>query len=225
MSLEAVVFDFDGLILDTEWPIYEMAAAAFATFGIEVTVADWAQVVGLADVDHGWFELLQGQLGFGISKAEFQVEFAAQDRTYRDRLQPLPGVIALVDALTDAEVPLAIASSSPFDWLDRHLSRVGLRDRFTELVGLDHGEVGGLGKPDPAVYRVACRGLGVDPKGVVALEDSAHGVQAARTAGLHAIAVPNRITRYSSFDHATLVVPSLEEVTVDGLRRLVALEA
>ncbi len=221
MSLQAVVFDFDGLILDTEWPIYEMAAASFAGWDVALRVEDWAQVVGLADADHDWFDLLAEQLGFDIAKADFQVAYRAQDRSHQVQIQPLPGVIHLLDELRAERVPVAVASSSPLEWLDTHLARVGLRDRFTEVVGVDHGEVGGLGKPDPAVYRVACAGLGVEPRDAVALEDSAHGVAAAWAAGLHAVAVPNRITRFSIFDHATLTVASLEELTVADLRKLV----
>ncbi len=224
MSLDAVIFDFDGLILDTEWPIYEMAAASFVNWGVELRVEDWAQVVGLADEDSDWFDLLAEKLGYTIGKDEFQRVFRAQDRSYRDALEPLPGVVRLLDDLRADAIPLAVASSSPLEWLDGHLSRLGLRDRFAEVVGVDHGEVGGLGKPDPAVYRVACAGLQVDPASAVALEDSAHGVAAARAAGLHAVAVPNRITRHSAFDHATRAVASLEALTVADLRSLVEAE-
>ncbi len=222
MNLEAVIFDFDGLMLDTEWPIYEMAAATFAAYEVELAVEDWAQVVGLSDAERDWFDQLRDELGFTIDKAEFDAAYRAQDRSYRDVLQPLPGVTELVHDLSAAGVPLAVASSSSIGWLDGHLARVGLRPHFVELVGVDHHRVGGRGKPDPAVYRVASAGLGADPARSVALEDSAHGVASARSAGLEVVAVPNRITRFSTFEQATRVVASLEEVTVDELDALVA---
>lgn len=222
VTLEAVVFDFDGLILDTEWPIYEATAAAFATFGIEVPVPDWATVVGLADVDHDWFGLLAQRLRFTLSQAEFEAAYQAQDRSRRDLLEPLVGVVELLDALTTASVPVGIASSSDLAWIEKHLARVGLRDGFEVIVGVDHDDVGGVGKPDPAVYRIACRELGADPARTVALEDSAHGVAAAKAAGLRVVAVPNRITRHSALDHADLVARSLAEVTVEGLAALVS---
>lgn len=221
MTLGAVVFDFDGLILDTEWPIYEMAAASFRELGVNVAVEDWATVVGLADEDHDWFELLAQRLQFDLDKAEFQELYRAQDRSQRDTLVPMPGVADLIDGLRAEQVPLGIASSSDLAWLERHLARVGLLERFDGIVGVDHADVGGLGKPDPASYRTACKLLGADPARSVALEDSAHGIAAARAAGLKVVAVPNRITRYSVLDQADEVVPSLEALSLAQLRDLV----
>lgn len=220
-ALQAVVFDFDGLILDTEWPIYEAAAAAFAGFGVDVSAKDWAAVVGLADVDHEWFDLLAKRLGFSVQKQDFEHAYRAQDRSGRDRLEPMPGVVDLLDDVAAAGLPLGIASSSDLAWIERHLARLGLLDRFHLIVGVDHADVGGVGKPDPAVYRIACQGLEADPRATVALEDSAHGVSAARAVGLRVVAVPNRLTRHSSLEDADLVVPSAAELDVARLAALV----
>ena len=91
-------------------------------------------------------------------------------------------------ACTAAGVPLGVASSSSVGWLERHLDRLGLLHRFGTLVGADL--VGGVGKPAPDVYLRACADLGADPTRSVALEDSAHGVTAAKAAGMAAVAVP-----------------------------------
>ncbi len=221
MTLEAVVFDFDGLIIDSEWAIFESACAAFSVHGHELTVEAWATIVGLGDDDdeRAW-QMLVAAMGIeGFEMATFSATYAEQDRSSRDRLPLLPGVEVLVDSLTAAGVPLGIASSSSRDWLDRHTGRLGLAARFGAVIGADL--VGNVGKPAPDVYLRACADLGADPGRSVALEDSAHGVTAAKAAGMRAVAVPSRITRHNDFAHADLVVPSLDDVTVADLAALV----
>lgn len=219
-SLAAVVFDFDGLILDTEWSIYERAAAAFGDHGHDLPVDVWGAVVGLTDGPGGWYDQLCDRLGVGLARADFDSVYASKPRADLDLLEPLPGVVALLDALHGAGVPTAIASGSSGEWLEGHLGRLGLRDRFDTVVGVDR--VGGVGKPAPDVYLAACADLGAAPNRSVALEDSAHGTTAARAAGMAVVAVPSRLTRASAFDHADRVVGSLTEITVADLAALVA---
>lgn len=219
----AVVFDFDGLLVDTEWAIYEAGRAAFAAHGHEVSVAAWATVVGINDdTDESWWTGLCEAAGVeGFDRVDFEAAYQAQDRSSRDHLPLLPGVAELVDRLTVAGVPLGIASSSSRAWIDRHTSRLGIADRFGTLVGSDL--VGGVGKPAPDVYLRACADLGADPARSVAIEDSAHGVTAAKAAAMAAVAVPSRITRFNDFAHADLVVDSLEHLTLADLADLAAL--
>ncbi|MEQ1787115.1 MAG: HAD family hydrolase [Acidimicrobiales bacterium] len=187
MTLEAVVFDFDGLIVDSEWAIYETARAAFTVHGHDLTVEAWATIVGLGDGDddRAWTLLLAAMGIEDLDREAFSATHAAQDRANRDSMPALPGVEVLVDSLVGADV------------------------------------VGGVGKPAPDVYLRACADLGADPARSVALEDSAHGVEAAKAAGMAAVAVPSRITSFNDFSAADLVVTSLEHVTVPGLASLV----
>src|SRR3546814_3816998 len=99
--------------------------------------------------------------------------------------------------LTGAGIPIGVASSSSFDWVDKHLTRLELRDHFGAVVGSD--VVGGVGKPAPDVYLRACADLGVEPSFSVAIEDSAHGATAAKAAGMAVVAVPRQITRFNDF--------------------------
>ncbi len=220
MTLDAVVFDFDGLIIDSEWAIYETAVAAFAVHGHELTVEAWGTIVGLGDDDEelAWATLTRA-MGIDLDNASFSATYAAQDRSNRDSLPLLPGVEVLVDSLTAASVPVGVASSSSLEWLDRHLGRLGLRPRFGAVIGAD--VVGGIGKPAPDVYLRACADLGADPTRAVALEDSEHGVAAAKAAGMVAVAVPGRITRFNDFGEADLVVASVADLTVPLLEALV----
>jgi putative hydrolase of the HAD superfamily len=222
VTLAAVVFDFDGLIIDSEWVIFESARAAFAVHGHELTVEAWATIVGLGDEDEElmWATLV-GAMGIeGFAMATFSPTYQAQDRSDRDTLPLLPGVEVLVDTLTAARVPIGVASSSSVAWLERHLDRLGLLHRFGTLVGAD--VVGGVGKPAPDVYLRACADLGADPCASVALEDSGHGIAAAKAAGMAAVAVPSRITRHNDLTHADLVVGTLEALSLTDLEALVA---
>lgn len=221
MALEAVVFDFDGLIIDSEWVIFETAVAAFAAHGHRLTVQAWSTIVGTNDEHHPdrWARLCAACGVEGFDREDYEAAYEEQDRSNRDSLPALPGVVELVTELSAAGVPLGIASSSSLGWLDRHVRRLGLAHHFTTLVGADL--VGGVGKPAPDVYLKACADLGADPSRSVALEDSAHGATAAKAAGMTVVAVPSQITRHNDFSHADLCVGSLTELDLAQVAALV----
>jgi HAD superfamily hydrolase (TIGR01509 family) len=221
VSLEAVVFDFDGLIIDSEWLIFETARAAFAEHGHALTVEAWSTIIGINDdTDGDWWATLCTAAGVeGLDRARFDAAYMAQPREGRDSLPALPGVVDLVGALTDAGIPIGVASSSSRAWLERHLERLELLDSFGAVVGSD--AVGGVGKPAPDVYLLACEELAARPARSVAIEDSAHGVTSAKAAGMTAVAVPSQITRFNDFSHADLVVVSVLELDLDRLAGLI----
>lgn len=222
MTLAAVVFDFDGLILDTEWAIYESALAAFERHGHALSVEAWSTIIGTNnELDDTWWDRVCGAAGVvGFDRSLFDVAYAEQDRSIRDRLPANPGVPELLAELTAASVPLGIASSSSRAWVEHHTTRLGLAEHFSTMVGSD--VVGGVGKPAPDVYLKACADLGADPTRSVALEDSAHGATAAKAAGMAVVAVPSRITIHNDLSHADLVVASVADLTLARLAELVA---
>ncbi len=214
---EAVVFDFDGLIFDSETPIFRASAAALAVLGHDLAVEQWATVVGHGDDDS--FLAMERAVGAAIDRAAYDDAYASQDRSWRDRQPALPGVEDLLDALGEAGIACGVASSSPLSWVETHLERLGLRERFAAVASRDR--VGGRAKPAPDVYLLACRELGAGPDRSVALEDSAPGIASARTAGLRVVAVASEITRHTDLSDAHLAVDSLEHLTVPTLARLV----
>lgn len=218
VSLDAVVFDFDGLILDSETPIFRATAAALAGLGHELTVEGWAAVVGHGDADS--FAALQVAVGAELDRAAFDAAYATQDRSWRETEPALPGVVALLHSLGAAGVPCGIASSSPAAWIEGHLDRLGLRSLFATIASEDR--VGGRAKPAPDTYVLACSDLGADPSRSVALEDSAPGIAAARAAGLTVVAVPSEITRHTDLSAAHHTVPTLEHLDPALLGALVA---
>jgi len=213
---DAVIFDFDGTIFDSETPIYRAYAAALAELGHELTIPGWATVVGHAeDESH---RALCAAVGAELDRDDLEERYSRQDRSWRDTLPALPGVEALLDELTAAGIPLGIASSSPESWVETHLVRLGLRDRFAVIASRD--QVEGRGKPDPASYRYATRMLGAAAARTIAIEDSNPGVTAALAAGLTVIAVPSEITRHTDLSAAHHSVPDLGHVDLAVLQAI-----
>lgn len=217
-GLDAVVFDFDGLLVDTETSIFELTAAALAVMGHDLTVPQWATVIGRGE-DESWAALCRA-LGAVPDRTEFEARYNAQDRSWRDQLPLVPGVVALLDALGQAGVPCGVASSSPAAWVEGHLSRLGIRDRFGTVATRDR--VGGRAKPAPDSYLLACADLDADPARSVAIEDSGPGIAAALAAGMAVVAVPSHITAHTDLSAAHHTIADLTQVTVADLRSIVA---
>ena len=211
--LEAIVFDFDGLILDTETLLYDVWREVFEEWGLEpITVEEWCRSLGRDDTDPARIDprlLLRDQLGSAVDL----VGLDERRRRRRDELLELvplqPGVEEVLALASTRGLAVAIASSSPVDWVERHLSNHGLLSSFSVLACAASGRPG---KPHPATYLHACASLGVDPARSLALEDSPHGITAAKAAGLHAIAVPTALTAGQSFDLADHRLESLQDL-------------
>ncbi|HEX9889752.1 MAG TPA: HAD-IA family hydrolase [Nitriliruptorales bacterium] len=218
MPLRAVIFDFDGLLVDTEQPSYEAWCEPFAQCGVELALERWLQVVGTHDAVWDPLTELEQLTGQRVDREALTASTEARFRQLADRQPCRPGVLALLDEVRDAGLPVAVASSSRHTWVESHLARLGLRDRFDAVIGRDL--VGWRGKPDPAVYLEALRHLGVAGSEAIALEDSTNGVRSAVAAGIPVVAVPNAITRGLEFEHALAVLDSLENVTLADLVEL-----
>ena len=214
--LRAIVFDFDGLICDTEWPEYRSVADAFADHGLDFPPEAWVQVIGTTgNVD--WLSDLEAQLGRAVDRDAL----VAARRVRRDELLSglavLPGVVELIELARAAGLGLAVASSSPADWVGPHLERLGLAAHFGVVVTRDDVA---HAKPAPDLYLLACERLEVAPADAVAIEDSAPGAHAALAAGLRCVVVPNRLTSLVDLSHAHLRLDSLADVQLAHLEAL-----
>ncbi|MCC5951802.1 MAG: HAD-IA family hydrolase [Acidimicrobiia bacterium] len=218
MAPDALVFDFDGLILDTETSEFETIAAEFATHGLTLDLATWQQFVGRADHPH-WLDQLEALLGRPLDDRE--AVRARRVTAHRARVAQetvRPGVEALLDAAAAQGRPVAVASSSTTSWVEPHLERLGLRHHFEVVICRDHVE---RAKPWPDLYLAAVAAVDADPARSVALEDSHHGCAAARAAGLACVVVPNTVTRSQDFAHASLVAECLSHLEWELLASLV----
>jgi HAD superfamily hydrolase (TIGR01509 family) len=222
--VDAVVFDFDGTLADTEWPIYERARAAAAGLGADLTPELWAtHAVGVSHGEDWWHEL-GPLLGLDIDQAAFDaaVEAVTDVPTAFESALLTDGAADLVHALHAEGVPVAVASGSSRGWIEHHLARFALIERFDVLVGRDHPAVT-AGKPAPDLYLAAVEALGAEAAAVVAVEDTHRGIASARAAGLGAVvAVPTRLTAHQDLAGADLEVPSLAALDPARLRSLLA---
>ncbi len=216
--LEALIFDFDGLIVDTESTVLQSWAEVYAEFGHELPMDDWIRSIG-ADYGPETFDPcadLEARVGQRLDWETIQARRYAREIALANRQPPLPGVIALLDDARRHGLRLAVASSSSHRWVDGHLQRLGLFDRFNAVVCADDVA---RAKPAPDLFLKAVDLLGVPPRSVVVLEDSANGVIAARAAGLFCVAVPTELTRRLDLSAASMRVQSLAELNVDLLNR------
>ncbi|HLY22476.1 MAG TPA: HAD family hydrolase [bacterium] len=216
-GVRAVIFDMDGLIVDSETPEFLAWQAVHARHGWPFPVESWRRNIGRNDSP---FDPLGRFREPGSPMAPEAARALWQD--HHDRLQPafltpLPGVVALLESVRAHRLRTAVASSSRRERVRELLERLGLADKFDAVAG---GDEVPRAKPAPDVYRLAAERLGVAEWACVAIEDSESGVRAAKAAGMRCIAVPSALTRGMDFSAADLVADSLIEV---GLETITAL--
>ncbi|MDX6727714.1 MAG: hypothetical protein QOK49_2519 [Baekduia sp.] len=186
MTPDAIVFDNDGLLLDTEEAWTRAEGELFARRGVTFTDDNKRELIGSSHtIAAGMIERWLGLPGEGLALMAELHELVMAEATHD--VEPRPGAVELVDALLDAGIPIAVASNSPRDFLDTVLATAGMADRFAITVAGD--EIPNP-KPAPDIYLEACRRLGADPARSVGLEDSPTGAAAAKAAGLTVIGVP-----------------------------------
>ncbi|MCC6300415.1 MAG: HAD family phosphatase [Anaerolineales bacterium] len=218
--LKALLFDFDGLILDTETPDYLVWKNIYQENGFDFPHADWGRIIGgngLTDFDAAGHlsRLSQGRLDSVSLRARHSVESLAM----LDSQPIMPGVMELIHDAKRHNLKLAIASSSEHAWVDNHAKRLGIFHLFDAVVAAD--DVGaGRTKPNPDLFLTALNQLQVQRNEAVVFEDSPNGVTAANRAGIFVVAVPNQVTSLLSHDGADVVVKSLADLPLDKLIEL-----
>ena len=208
--IEGVVFDLDGMLIETEEIWDEVREALVRKRGGRWTDRAQRDMMGMSSTE--WSRYLHEELGLEEPPEELNrlvVERMA-DR-YRQHLPLLPGAIEAVQRLA-TRWPLAVASSSNRPLIDLFLELSGLAASFRATVS---SEEVARGKPAPDVYLEAARRLGVPPASCAAVEDSESGIRSAKAAGIRVVAIPNRSfpPSYEALASADVVLASLEELT------------
>ncbi|MEU7838756.1 MULTISPECIES: HAD family phosphatase [unclassified Nonomuraea] len=212
--MEAVFFDMDGLLVDSEKVWLEIETEVMARLGGEWTLDHQAHLVG-GSMERTVAYMLAVS-GSSVSPEDLR-EWMIDGMVARlaDGVELMPGASELLDAVREEGIPVALVTSSLREIADAVLKGVG-RDRFDAIVTADDVT---RTKPDPEPYLTAAELLGVDPVRCVVLEDSPNGVAAATAAGCAVVGVPSLLP----IDPAPgrLVVPSLTDVTIPTLRALI----
>jgi len=212
LVIRALILDFDGLILDTETPFRDSWCEIYADAGMSVSNEIWAGLLGAEADPPGAYLLLEQHLGHPIDRDALRKRRFAREQELLRHEVAMDGVVLLLSEARRRGLSLAVASSSDRTWVEGHLRRIELYDRFQAIVTANDVS---RTKPSPELYRHALRVLDVSPRDAIAFEDSLHGVRAAKSAGLFAVAVPNRVTRHLPMNEADLVVGSIAEKTLD----------
>jgi HAD superfamily hydrolase (TIGR01509 family) len=212
--IRAIIFDFDGLILDTEVPEFQTWQEIYGAHGCELPLSVWATGIGTSSDVFNPYDYLETQVGREIDREAIQ---AQRRQRYRELLKAqavLPGVREYIAEAQRLGLRLGVASSSSREWVVGNLTELGLSPHFDCIKCSD--DVVRV-KPDPALYRCAVDALAIEPEEAIAFEDSPNGVTAAKRAGLFCVAVPNPLTCQLVLTHADLQLTSLAEMPLQRL--------
>jgi HAD superfamily hydrolase (TIGR01509 family) len=215
--IRALVFDFDGLILDTEEPVYRSWLEVYQAHGVDLPFERWVQIVGSTTAGFHPQHHLEERLGRSLPKEVLDRRIGRRTEMVLAQ-KVLPGVVRHLQEAKAMGLKVGLASSSTSDWVTGHLARLGILESFDCMRCRD--DVANA-KPDPDLYVAVLECLGVSASEAIAIEDSPNGVMAAKRAGLRCVAIPNSITARLDLGQADLLLGSLAEVTLaDLLRKL-----
>jgi HAD superfamily hydrolase (TIGR01509 family) len=211
--IRAIVFDFDGLIVETETPILRAWQEVYAAYGQELPVERWRLTIGSDDsAFNALDELAQRVPGLEIDTV--RVRRKTRELELADAQPVMPGVMDYLQAARKMGLKLAVASSSSYRWVGRQLLQRGMLTAFDCVITRD---LVANAKPEPDLYQLAAKVLHVNGDEAVALEDAPNGILAAKRAGLFAVAVPHEHTRQMDFSLADLCLDSLADVPLAEL--------
>jgi putative hydrolase of the HAD superfamily len=209
MATKAFIFDFDGLIIDTEMPTHQALNEFFNEYGLTFELAEFQSYIGRPPGSFNPIKMVE-------DRANVKLDFEAESKRIEARTleiiesQPvLPGVLDYLNFAKDNKIGIALATSSPSWWAVSHLTRLGLIEYFDHLCTFDDVE---FGKPDPGLFLLAINRLNVKNSEAIIFEDSANGLIAAHEAGIFAVGIPNQATRGLIEHQADYLLSSLAEL-------------
>jgi HAD superfamily hydrolase (TIGR01509 family) len=214
--IRALIFDFDGLILDTETPEYESWVEVYQAHGCVLPLEQWTASIGLGAgaIRFDPYADLASRLGRPVDRDAIRAVRRARFSELVAAQPILPGVVDYLHEARRLGLRLGVATSSDCAWVNGHLARLELAGYFDAVRCADmvtHA------KPHPELYLAVTAALGVAPGEAIALEDSPNGIAAAKAAGLFCVAVPNPLTRHLALDRADLRLASLMDLPLSAL--------
>jgi putative hydrolase of the HAD superfamily len=218
MKIKGLIFDFDGLILDTEQPILQSWQELYKSYNCHLSFDDWATTIGSTDAAFDPGTELEEQLGQRLDWETIEPKRSQREMELILKLPPLPGVCETLDAAKESGLRIGLASSSQCSWVTGHLSRLGLIQYFDCIIASDDVS---CTKPDPELFMVALSALRLNPDQAIVFEDSRNGILAAKRAGIFTVAVPNALTCNLPLDEADMHLGSLAEIPLGQLLQMV----
>jgi HAD superfamily hydrolase (TIGR01509 family) len=213
VTIKALIFDFDGLLMDTETTLLESWRWEWRRHGLELDPAGFFADHG-GDANEPRYTALAAAVGPAYDRGSSHALRMAYRAELNAVLEPAPGIVGWLNRAAELGLRLAVSSSSPISHVGPMLEQAGLRVRFEVLAT---GDEVAAHKPDPAVYLLALDRLGLQARDAVAFEDAAHGVAAAQAAGLRCVAVPNPHADHARFGTADLLLASAAELSLDEI--------
>jgi HAD superfamily hydrolase (TIGR01509 family) len=215
VAIRGLLFDFDGLLVDTETPSRLVWEELYREHGHELPQDQWATLVGTIGAPFDPFGHLEELVGEALDEEALTTRRQARELELIDLEDLRPGVEEYFAEAERLGLKTAVVSSSDDDWIERHLGRLGHLEGLDTIVAAN-GDTQ-RAKPRPDLYLDALDRLGLTPEEGIAFEDSPNGVTAAKAAGLACVAVPNPITATLALDDADLVLDSLADVPLQEL--------
>ncbi len=212
MTIKALIFDFDGLILDTETTLLHSWEEIYAEYGISVSLPEWASLLGSSTDPAEAYEIIEKHIGEPVDRESIRARRTQRELEFLKSEEVMPGVLDLIAEAKKRNLRLGVASSSDRKWVLGHLTRLGLHTNFESIRCAD--DVSNT-KPSPDLYLAVLGDMGIQPHQAIAFEDSLHGVEAVKRAGIFCVAVPNAVTRHLPMPKADLTVSSLSEMDLE----------
>jgi HAD superfamily hydrolase (TIGR01509 family) len=212
--IRALIFDFDGLILDTEVPVYQSWQELYLSHGCDLSLDLWLDYVG---TNEGYFDPLadlERQLACSLDREPIEAARRNRETELIAQQKIMPGVEEYFSSARRLGLKVALASSASCNWVTGHLERLGLLGRFDNITAREDVT---RTKPSPELFLTALESLQVKAAEAIVFEDSLHGVRAARQAGIFCVAVPNAVTRHLPLDQADFQLNSLADMSLDAL--------
>ncbi len=209
MPVKGIIFDFDGVLVDTEWAIYQSWVHLFRREGQTIDIETYSPCLGAGYSHWNPADYLESLTG---KKYDWEVETPARQAMLEadlERMGLMPGAAELLQWCKEHDIPMAVASSSSRRWVAGWLEKLGIMDYFK---GVFTRTDGFPVKPNPALFLAARECLDVQPEHCIIIEDSENGTISAARAGIPCVAIPNRMTKASDFSAATEQMSDLHQL-------------
>ena len=214
--IRALIFDFDGLILDTEGPIFQSWQELYRSYHLDLTLERWADTIGRSEQEAPFDpkQDLEERLGRRLDWAMLGLRRRQRELALIAAQPILPGVQDYLEQARQLHLKIGLASSSDRGWVSSHLERLGLRGYFDCLRTSEDVR---FTKPAPDLFLAALACLEATPQEAVVFEDSPNGILAANRAGIFCVAVPNRLTSHLDLDRANRRLTAFTDLSLDQL--------